>query len=208
VREALAATTLVGGEPAAGIMATSANFAGLDVILRAHVTHHAMTMDEGAAFTKDRTKYLPVLGVSPFGQGPDDMAAFATIYAIIRKFTHMLVVGRYFGPQEDLGTMCILSVFTEDVDKIARTALDDATASDAGSYRLHSVLRTILQAYLQQKAGKEWRRLCEELVWPPVFSRGWTEAVRLHDLGGAIAALTATDSFHAKHLDVPLWARF
>jgi hypothetical protein len=60
----------------------------------------------------------------------------------------MLFVGLYFGPQEDLGTMCILSAFTNDADKIARTALDDASVSDAVSYRLHSVLQALLQAYL------------------------------------------------------------
>ena len=58
----------------------------------------------------------------------------------------MHLVGHYLGPQEDLGTMCILSAFTEDADKIVRTALDDASASDAVSYRLHIVLRSILQA--------------------------------------------------------------
>jgi hypothetical protein len=41
VREVLAAATLAGGEPEAGIMAATANFAGLDVLLRAHVTYHA-----------------------------------------------------------------------------------------------------------------------------------------------------------------------
>jgi hypothetical protein len=40
------------------------------------------------------------------------------------------------------------------------------------------------------------------LVWPPVFSRGWTEATRLYDLGGAIASITARDSLHVKLLDV------
>jgi hypothetical protein len=38
----------------------------------------------------------------------------------------MLLVGCYFGPQEDLGTICILSAFTEDADKIAHTALEDS----------------------------------------------------------------------------------
>jgi hypothetical protein len=46
------------------------------------------------------------------------------------------------------------------------------------------------------------------LVWPPVFSRGWTEAVRLYDLGWAIATLTTQDTLHVKYLDVPSWARF
>jgi hypothetical protein len=51
-------------------MAASANFAGLDVLLSAHVTYRAMTLEAVTVFTKDRTTYLPVLGVSPFGQGP------------------------------------------------------------------------------------------------------------------------------------------
>jgi hypothetical protein len=65
-----------------------------------------------------------------------------------------------------------------------------------------------LKAYLQLQSVKEWRRLCEELVWPPVFSRRWTEAFGLYDLGGAIVALTAQDALHVKHLDVQSWARF
>jgi hypothetical protein len=80
---------------------------------------------------KQRT-YRPVLRVPPFGQGPGDMAAFAAIYEIICNLNHMLMVGSYFGPQEDLGTVCILDAFTEDADKIARTALEDASVSDAG----------------------------------------------------------------------------
>jgi hypothetical protein len=129
VRAVLAAATLLVGEPAEGIMATAANVAGLELLIRAHVTYRAMTLEEGVVFTKDLTTYLPVLDVSPFGQGPDDMASFASIYEIIRKLTHMLLVGGYFSPQEDLGAMCILSAFTEDADKIASTALDDATTS-------------------------------------------------------------------------------
>jgi hypothetical protein len=46
------------------------------------------------------------------------------------------------------------------------------------------------------------------LVWPPGFSLGWTEAVRLHDLGSVIAAITASDTLHVKCLDTPSWARF
>jgi hypothetical protein len=46
------------------------------------------------------------------------------------------------------------------------------------------------------------------LVWLPVFSSGWTKAVRLYYLGGAIAALTAKDTLHVNRLDVPSWGRF
>jgi hypothetical protein len=46
------------------------------------------------------------------------------------------------------------------------------------------------------------------LVCSPIFSRGWTEAVGLYDLGSAIAAITATDTLHVKRLDLPSWVRF
>jgi hypothetical protein len=80
--------------------------------------------------------------------------------------------------------------------------------SDDRSYRLHSSLRALLQAYLQSQAAKEWKSLCEDLVWPPVFERSWTEVVRLYDLGRAIASITSTDVLHVKSLDVQSWARF
>ncbi len=65
---------------------------------------------------------------------------FAIIYEIIRKLNHMLLVCSYHGRQEDLGTACILSAFTEDTDKIVRTDIDDANVLDATSYSLHSTL--------------------------------------------------------------------
>jgi hypothetical protein len=70
------------------------------------------------------------------------------------------------------------------------------------------VFRAILQAYLPLQADKEWLRLCEELVWPPFFSRGWTEAVHLYNLGGALTTHTDLDALHVKCLNVPSWARF
>jgi hypothetical protein len=99
------ATGSAGGGPAAGGMSAAANFAGFAELLHAHLNHHAMPADEGTAFIVDSRTYLPVLGVSPFGQGPGDMAAFIAIYEIIRKINRILLVGCYCGPQEDLGTM-------------------------------------------------------------------------------------------------------
>jgi hypothetical protein len=118
-----------------------------------------MSADEGTAFIGDSRTYLPVLGVSQFGQGPVDMAVFVAIYEIICKINHMLLVDSYFCPQEDSGKMCILSAFTEDTDKIARTALEDEPVSDHQSYLLHTALRALLQAYLPTHTAKEWRRL-------------------------------------------------
>jgi hypothetical protein len=135
-----AAGSAVGGL-AAGNMTSEANCAGIDALLHPHLTHHTMPAAEGLEFIRDRRTYQPVLDVSPFGQGPGDIAVFAVIYEIICKITHMLLVGSYFGPQEDLGTMCILSAFTEDTDKMTRTALEDASVSNDRSYHLHTVLR-------------------------------------------------------------------
>jgi hypothetical protein len=101
---------------------------------------------------------------------------FTVIYEIIRKLNHMLLVGSFYGTQEELGTSCILNAFTGDAVGIARTAIDNAPTSDSTSYHLHSALRALLQAYL-----------------PSVFERSWTEAVRLYELGSVIAALTALD---------------
>ncbi len=42
-----------------------------------------------------------MLDVQPFAQGPDDIAVFATIYEIICKLTHMLLVGLFYGTQEE-----------------------------------------------------------------------------------------------------------
>jgi hypothetical protein len=45
--------------------------------------HRAMQLNEGLSFIGDRRTYLPVLGVSPFGQGPGDMSEFAAIYEMM-----------------------------------------------------------------------------------------------------------------------------
>jgi hypothetical protein len=121
-------------------MAAAANFAGFDMLLITYQEYYTLEEESLLEFLGQRRTYLPVLGVPPVGQGPGDMAAFAAIYEIICKLNHMLLVGRYFGPQEDLGTVCILNAFTADTDKIARTSLEDAPASDARSYRLHGAL--------------------------------------------------------------------
>jgi hypothetical protein len=62
---------------------------------------------------------------------------FAAIYEIIHKLNHMLFVCHFYGTQEELGTSCILNAFTGDTVEITRTAIEDASASDATFYRLH-----------------------------------------------------------------------
>jgi len=73
--------------------------------MRGYQDYRALLDDNARlTFLKERVSYRPVLGVPPFGQGPGDIAVFAYIYEIIHKLNHMLLVGSYYGDQEDLGT--------------------------------------------------------------------------------------------------------
>ena len=81
-----------------------------------------------------------MLGVLPFAQGPDDIAVFATIYEFIHKLNHIILVGSFYGIQEELGTSCILNTFTGDTVGIVHTVIEDDSALDATFYRLHSAL--------------------------------------------------------------------
>ena len=72
---------------------------------------------------QDRKSYKPVLGVAPFSAGPGDIAIFAAIYEVVRKLAYILLVGRFFGTQEDLGLSFILSAFIEDAAAMVCTAI-------------------------------------------------------------------------------------
>ena len=140
MREALATAALAGVGPAAGDMSAAVNFGGFDTLLGGYQDYLALYAQARGLFIRDRLSYKPVLGVPPFAQGPGDIAVFSAIYEIIRKLNHMLLVGRFYGAQEELGTgtSCILNAFAGDAVGIARTAIEDAPASDATFYRLHS----------------------------------------------------------------------
>ena len=62
------------------------------------------------------------------------------MYEIIRKLNATLLIGRFFSAQEEVGNACILNAFMGVAAEIARTAIDDAPASDNRVYRLHSAL--------------------------------------------------------------------
>ena len=163
---------------------------------------------EQRTYLQERKSYKPVLGVAPFSQGPGDIATFAAIYEVVRKLAYILLVGRFFGTQEDLGLSFILSAFIEDAVAMVRTAIEDAAASNQGAYRLQEVLRALLVAYLPPRAAADWRQLRASFLWPENFARGWTEAVRLHDLYGAIAVLTDNSPHHVRRVDAPSWRSF
>ena len=88
------------------------------------------------------------------------------------------------------------------------SAIDEAAASDANSYRLHVALRALLLAYLQARAAADWRYLRASFIWPENFARGWTEAVRLHDMLAAISALTMASTNHVRRIEAPSWVTF
>ena len=163
---------------------------------------------EQRAHLQERKSYKPVLGVASFSLGPGDIATFAAIYEIVRKIAYILLVGRFFGTQEDLGLSFILSAFLEDAVAMVRTAIDDTPASTQDMYRLQAVLRALLLAYLPPRAAADWRQLRASFLWPENFARGWTEAVRLHDLYGAIYVLTNDLPYHVRRVDEPSWRSF
>lgn len=119
-----------------------------------------------------------------------------------------ITVARYFGPNEELGVAFLLSAFDGDALSLARTALTDAPLSDGETFRLHGALLAMLRAYLPPRAAKLWRDACNDFVFPPNFSQGWTALVRLFDLQCVIAALTAADAHYVKRLDPPTWGHF
>ena len=144
------------GRPVAGCnMAAQSPFAGFDTIQDTYLEYMAL-LDAPARleFTRERANYKPGLGVPSFDQGPGDIAVLTSIYEIIHKLNHMLLVGLFYGTQEELGTsdnILILNVFTGDAVGIARTAIDNVSTSDSTSCLLHSALRALLQAYLQPR---------------------------------------------------------
>jgi hypothetical protein len=166
----------------------------------------ALDAEARAQYLAERRSWKPQSSPLPFSLAPSNITVFAQVYEIIRKLNATLLIGRFFGAQEELGNACILNDFMGDAAEIARTAIEDAPASDNRVYRLHSALHAILRAYLPPRAAKEWRAMCRDFVWPTVFARGWTEAVRLADVGTAIAALTAGDALAVKQLNHPSFA--
>jgi hypothetical protein len=111
VREVLAAVTLTDVWTETGSIAFSANFVGFNTLLCGYQEYIALA--DLQQFLRDHASYKPVLGVTVFDQGPGDIAVFAALYEIICKLNYVLLVGRFYGTQEELGTLCILTTLTE-----------------------------------------------------------------------------------------------
>jgi hypothetical protein len=175
---------------------------GFQQLHEAYISYMAMSEEDSERYLSVRRSWKPQ-AASPCGLAPNDIAAFASVYEIIRKLAATLMIGRFFGPQEDLGVELISRAFTGDAETIAQTAINVALPSTDRVYRLSSVLSAILRAYLPPRATQEWRLKCRDFVWPLVFATGWAAVVRLMDVGTAIAALTATDVLPVKRLAPP-----
>jgi hypothetical protein len=155
VREVLEAATLTVVGSAAVDMTATANFVGFNTLIRAYQDYLAMDAQARVTSIRDSLSYKPVLGARPFAQGPGDIAVFYTIYEIIHKLNHKLLIGRFFCTQEELGTSCILNSFTGVSVEIARTTIKDEPVLDATFYCLHSAFLSLLQAFLLTKLAKE-----------------------------------------------------
>ena len=185
-----------------------ADLPGLDPLAAAYAHFAALEATAQKDYLADRKNFKPPPGMPPFPHGPGAIEIFALVYEVVRKLAHTLLVGRFFGPQEDLGVSYVLSAFTDDAVAVVRTAIEDTPESTQATYRLHAALRALLLAYLPPRAAADWRRVCVQFLWPDNFSAGWTEAVRLHDLLCAISVLTATAPNHVRRVTAPSWSSF
>jgi hypothetical protein len=52
------------------------------------------------------------------------LATFAVVYEIIRKLVDLIIVGRYYGCQEDIGMTHMLVAFSGEAFKFMRGTLD------------------------------------------------------------------------------------
>jgi hypothetical protein len=102
---------------------------GLDPLAADYTQCTALGENEKKEFLKERRNFKPMLGIPPLAQDTRNIETFVIVYEVVRKLTHILLVGRFFGAQEDLGISCVLSSFTDDAVAVARTAIEDTPES-------------------------------------------------------------------------------
>ena len=81
-----------------------------------------------AAFLRERVGFKPTLAET-FKEGPGDLGVFARLFDVVLRVATTCMVGRLYGPSEDLGIANFLGAFEGDALALARTALDDTAAS-------------------------------------------------------------------------------
>jgi hypothetical protein len=182
--------------------------ATFDSLLTAYLTYLALADDAArAAFLRERVGFKASPGET-FKDDPDGLGVFARLFDTVLRIATTGMVGRYYGPNEDLGLANFLETFEGDALGLARTALADTPPSDGATLCLHGALLSLLRAYLPPRAAKLWLEVCDEFVFPQGFRQVWTELVRLFDLQCVIAELTVAETHWVKRLDQPTWGRF
>jgi hypothetical protein len=126
----------------------------------------------------------------------------------VRQIVNKLLVGRYYGTQEDIATTFTLVVFAGDAISFMRNMFDNGRPSDDTRFRIHDALRALLTVYLPPRAAKEWRDMRVSFVWNDGSARAWADVACLYYLQKVITALTANDTMHVKHLDEVAWVDF
>jgi hypothetical protein len=189
-------------------MAQQGPFTTLNSMLTAHDAYTNLP-DEAAreTFVRARASFKPTQ-TETFKDGPGDLPVLGRALQAVLRVATAITVARYFGPNEELGNALLLSAFDGDALSLTRTALADTPPSDGATFRLHGALLAVLRAYLPPRAAKLWRDACNDFVFPPSFSQGWTALVRLFDLQCVIAELTAAEAHYVKRLDPPTWGNF
>ena len=138
----------VGHAVAAAGMAQRGPLATFDALLQAYLDHNALVNDAArAAFLRDRVGFKPTLAET-FKEGPGDLEVFARLFDAVLRVATTCMVGRLYGPSEDLGAANFLGAFEGAALALARTALNDMAASDQAALRLHGALLSLLRSYL------------------------------------------------------------
>ena len=198
----------VGHAAAAAGMAQRGPLATLDALHQAYLDYNALANDAArVAFLRERVGFKPTQAET-FKEGPGDLGVFARLFDVVLRVATTCMVGRLYGPSEDLGIANFLGAFEGAALALARTALNDMAASDQAALRLHGALLSLLRSYRPPRAAQSWRELRNAFAFPHGCSQGWTELVRIFDLQCVIAELTANEQHFVKRLDVPTWSGF
>ncbi len=195
------------GYAAAAAMARQGPFTTFDSMLAAYVAYTNLQEAEQEAFLRAHASFKHTQ-TETLRDGPGDLTVLGRALQTVLRAATAITVAPYFGPNEELGIVLLLSAFDGDALSLAHTALADTPPSDGATFRLHGALLAVLRAYLPPRAAKLWRDACNDFVFPQSFSQGWTALVRLFDLQCVIAELTAAEAHYVKRLDPPTWGSF
>jgi hypothetical protein len=176
-------------------------------MLAAYVAYTNLPDEEREAFFRTRASFKHTQ-TETLKDCPGDLTVLGRELQTVLRVATVITVGRYFGPNEELGIALLLSAFDGDALSLARTARTDTPPSDSATFRLHGALLAVLRSYLPPRAAKMWRDACNDFVFPQSFSQGWTSLVRLFDLQCVIAELTVVEAHYVKRLDPTTWGNF